>query len=222
MTAGCCPRSQSIVRVHCARVPTAMPERTIARWIEALTDARGTTLARRLQRGAGMESLTGLALLASLSSACHLPPLGLLQWTNRGKPNFPNGPDFSITHSGGFAACAVAPKGMPIGIDMEPVNRARAVAVRLVAGKDERMALDNGTVTATELWTAKEAVLKAAGAGLTEIRGVFVRSDGASFAGADFCWKSYRLNSGLLLAIATVGKFPAIRICWPSPSALFD
>jgi 4'-phosphopantetheinyl transferase len=213
--------SHRVVRVHCVEVPLSLPHRTIERWIAALPDPRRSMLAQRLLRGHGLESLTVLALLASLTSVCRLPSLASLQWTPGGKPCFPDGPEFSLTHSRGFAACAVAPRGLRVGIDIEPADRARAASVALVAGDAERKALDAGALSPTELWTAKEAVLKAAGAGLSDICGVAVRNQGARYAGVHYGWRHFRPRNGLLLAVATRGRMPAVRIRWPSLASVF-
>lgn len=210
-----------VVRVHCAQVPTSLPENTIARWIRALPEPRRLILAQRLARGKGLESLAVLALLASFASICRLPSLSSLQWASGGKPRFPDGPEFSLAHSCGFAACAVAPGGLPVGIDLEPADRARAASVTLIAGDAERLALDEGTLSPTGLWTAKEAVLKAAGACLADMPGVHVRNRIARLAGIDYGWRHFRPRSGLLLAVATRGLLPAVRIHWPSPASVF-
>jgi len=215
------PATYPVVRVHCAEVPASLPAGTVARWIRDLPPPQASRLARRLTQGTGMESLTVLALLASLRPACRLPSISRLQWTDGGKPHFPRGPAFSLTHSRRFAACAVAPHGLSIGIDIEPADRARAAAVRLVATAAEQSALDDGSLTPTGLWTAKEAVLKAAGAGLSEIGNVAIRDRRARFAGIDYCWRHFRPRGGLLLAIATRGRLPAVSIDWPPPHAIF-
>ena len=215
------PALRPVVRVHCAEVPASLPAGAVARWIRVLPSSRGSRLARRLAQGAGMESLTVVALLAGLRRTCQLPPISSLRWTDRGKPYFPRGPAISFTHSRGFAACAVAPPGVSLGIDIEPADRARAAAVRLVASSAEQSALDDGILTPTGLWTAKEAVLKAAGGGLPEIRRVAIRERRARFAGVDYGWRHYRLREGLLLAIATRGRLPRVDIHWPAPDAVF-
>jgi phosphopantetheinyl transferase len=193
----------------------------IARWLRRLPASRATTLASRLTRGKGLESLTALALLAGLASTCALPPLSRLAWTPAGRPYFHKGPAFSLTHSKGFAACGVAPSGLEIGVDMEPVNRVRPETARLVADDVERQALEAGTLTPTEFWTAKEAVLKAAGAGLADIAGVVVRGWGARFGGIDYRWRHVRPGPGLLLAVASCGSIPEVRVDWPGSAAVF-
>jgi 4'-phosphopantetheinyl transferase superfamily protein len=213
--------SRTVVHVQCSRVPASLPAGTIERWLRALPEPYALALAGRLANGRGIASLTVLALLARLAASCSPPPLSALQWSERGKPRLPGGPEFSLTHSRGFAACAVAPRGLAVGIDLEPEGRAGAAAIRHVASPAERAALASGWLTATALWTAKEAVIKAAGAGLADLRGVAVRQDRARFAGMDFAWRLLRPGDGLLLALATRGPMPAISLGWSSAAAVF-
>ncbi len=215
------PASRPVVHVHCAEVPTALPTDAVARWIRVLPPPRASRLARRLAGGIGLDSLTLIALLADMCSTCQLPSISSLQWTARGKPYFSRGPEISFTHSRGFAACAVAPRGVSLGIDIEPADRARAAAVRLVASSAEQSALDDGSLSPTGLWTAKEAVLKAAGASLSEIRQVAVREGRARFRGVDYGWRHFQPRKGLLLAVAALGDLPMVDIHWPAPDSIF-
>jgi len=138
-----------------------------------------------------MESLTVLALLAGLTSVCRLPSLASLQWTPGGKPCFPGGPEFSLTHSRGFAACAVAPPGLNVGIDIEPADRARAASVALIAGDAERKAIDEGALSPTEraeyerhlagCQSCRESV-----AALAVLPGLLSRLDSAAAASAHY------------------------------------
>lgn len=213
--------SRPLVRVRCAEVPAVLPDDVLARWLRALPRSRRSRLTRRLARGAGLDSLTAVALLASLRQACGLPPLSRLRWTRLGKPYFPGGPSISLTHSRGFAACAVAPPGVALGIDLEPAARVRTAVVRFVASDAERSALIYGQLTPTGLWTAKEAVLKAAGAGLPEIAKVAVRRRRARFGGVDYGWRHHQPRAGWLLAIATRGRSPRVDLDWSHAQAIF-
>jgi hypothetical protein len=67
----------------------------------------------------------------------------------------------------------------------------------------------------------KEAVLKAAGACLFEISGVAVHARRARFAGVDYRWRLFRPRRGLLLAVATRGRLPTVKIRWPAPASVF-
>lgn len=91
------------------------------------------------------------------------------------------GPSFSLSHTRGFVACAIA-SGMPVGVDAERVDRSIAVddLAEHCFGPPEVAALRRcpepaRAVLFVELWTLKEAFLKALGPGLT------LDLDGASF-----------------------------------------
>lgn len=88
-----------------------------------------------------------------------------------GKPVFPEkyGVHFNISHSGGYAVLAFGEA--PLGVDIEEVKRAdlkvakrffREEEYRYVSGREEAGQAD----AFCRIWTGKEAVVKASGAGL--------------------------------------------------------
>jgi len=84
-------------------------------------------------------------------------------------------PSVSIAHSGGVAAVVIGPNRLAIGLDLEPldVTRQRNI-LPLMASPGERKLLgklwdedaEEASVRTTELWVAKEAILKATGLGM--------------------------------------------------------
>lgn len=79
----------------------------------------------------------------------------------------------SITHGGSLAVCAVA-DGHPIGVDVEPVDRPELTPALLegllAPGEAERLHGLTGSLlqeALVALWTGKEAIAKAHGAGLS-------------------------------------------------------
>ncbi|HEY3886477.1 MAG TPA: 4'-phosphopantetheinyl transferase superfamily protein [Vicinamibacterales bacterium] len=83
------------------------------------------------------------------------------------------GLSFNLAHTGGLVACIVA-DGVEAGIDVESVDRAGdslAIARRYFASNEharlEKCAPEARARRFVELWTLKEAVLKATGAGIT-------------------------------------------------------
>lgn len=210
-----------MILLHCARVPVAVAGPVAAAWLKLLPRARATALSRRLAAGSGLESLTGLALLADCTRAARLPALSQLTWSQRGKPGWPGGPSFSIAHAGGYAVCAVAPPGIDIGVDIESADRVRAATLRLVTTERERAQVESGAMDATALWTCKEAVLKAAGAGLSDVRRVSIDGDIGRFEGASYQLLRQLLDGGLLLALATSRPMPFPSAHWPDASRLF-
>ena len=71
----------------------------------------------------------------------------------------------SITHSGEFAAAAIAVCGMGIGIDIESVEPRSPAWAQMSFAKEEISSW--APVFLTELWAKKEAVLKFLGVGLS-------------------------------------------------------
>lgn len=89
-----------------------------------------------------------------------------------GKPVFreERGVHFNISHSGGFAALAFGKT--PLGLDIECVKRADCKVAKRFFQKEEYAYLAGKTESEQadvfcELWTGKEAVIKATGAGLS-------------------------------------------------------
>lgn len=118
-------------------------------------------------------------LLLRLGLAAHLggePQAFQIQALPNQKPFLINGPenfDFNITHSGGMAACAFHTQGA-VGIDMEAGHQGlevEALVNRLLS--ESESALYAGLAGAAkfrfffDVWRAKEAIVKAAGLGLS-------------------------------------------------------
>lgn len=107
----------------------------------------------------------------------HLPPqdrLLELAFNQYGKPELTGGePRFNVTHSGDYALIAIA-QGVDVGIDIEQSSVARSIdelattvfsSTELARFHDLRG--DARTRFFFRIWTCKEAVIKAAGAGLS-------------------------------------------------------
>ena len=94
-------------------------------------------------------------------------PLGELAQDERNVPLPFNGNFWSITHKPEYVGAVVAP--LPTGIDIEKIcERTDALFQKTASDKEWALA---GTTTTTffRYWTAKEAVLKAAGTGLKDL-----------------------------------------------------
>ena len=72
---------------------------------------------------------------------------------------------FSLTHSNGYAAAAIAPEDKYIGIDLEKISARIGAWKTDFFHPSELVREDDGFLTA--LWTQKEAVVKLLGSGLT-------------------------------------------------------
>lgn len=98
--------------------------------------------------------------------------LGLENWcyNEHGKPFWPNGPYFSISHC--KQGIAVAIDEHPIGIDIEAIRHADDDLLARTMNKFEQSKIKNQKSKIesdrefTRLWTLKEAIVKAQGVGI--------------------------------------------------------
>ena len=149
-----------------------------------------------------------------------------------GKPYLADHPElqFNIAHTRGFVVCALSLSG-PIGVDVEPIAHeqdidliwARYFAPREVADLRACREGADRSVRFTELWTSKEAYLKALGAGLgrplDEIAFQFpnaseiqAASDGAPIeAGWRFGLFAPRSDFRLAVAVRATTRFGSLR-----------
>jgi phosphopantetheinyl transferase len=211
-----------MILLHWVQVPATLPAQVTAAWLAHLPGQRSAALARELDAGRGLESLTGLALLACCAQYLPLPPLSLLGEGPGGKLRWPDGPDFSIAHAAGYAVSAVAPPGVAIGVDLESADAVNPGSLRLVTSAAERARINAGSLSATALWTCKEAVLKAAGAGIVAAREVEIEDAVGHHAGREYHLKRLDLDRNLVLTIATTAPVSESRVVRATASTLFD
>ena len=122
-------------------------------------------------------------------------PIADLSFPTDGKPHLRGGPVFSISHTARRVAVALAARG-ELGLDLEDAAADRAA----------------GSAVTTRLarWTATEAVLKAAGRGLREARGVELDAarGTATFAGRTWVLKPLAIAPDVIAQLAA-DRMPA-------------
>jgi len=108
------------------------------------------------------------------------------RYSTYGKPSLESERElhFNVSHSGSLLACAVTPAG-PVGVDVErvrPMRDAANVARRFFSTAEAERVLAATAETRDavffEIWTRKEAFLKATGAGFSRALGSFSVSSG--------------------------------------------
>jgi len=93
--------------------------------------------------------------------------LETLEQDERNAPLPFNGTHWSITHKNEYVGAVVCPS--PTGIDIEKICRRSESLFRKTADEAEWALADKTFTTFFRYWTAKEAVLKAAGIGLRDL-----------------------------------------------------
>ena len=113
------------------------------------------------------------------------------------KPFFQEGPDFNISHSHDRVVCAVS-AGAQIGVDMEKEVSLDSYQLKKYFNEEELHYIDKDKERFYEVWTRKEAILKAANSGLMEARKIRFYGTHAVFAQVKwhlytFNWDDYRI-----------------------------
>ncbi len=148
--------------------------------------------------------------------------LPALEKEESGAPIPAEGIHWSISHKSGCVAAVAAP--VAAGIDIEKIRPVKEGLAERIADPDEwRLFAGEGISDFFRCWTAKEAVLKAAGvgiAGLSECRIVSVQSpERLSIMFESVSWTvRFHVFSGHLAALAVNG----IGVCWIDPEGEHD
>lgn len=164
-----------------------------------------------------LEGLGGmLALSCALKSLVGGDRFELLRAEN-GKPYFAESgaPSFSISHSNGICVAAVSDTECALGVDIELIRDIRgpaAIAERYFNEEERRRLRDSGMSAETffKLWTAKEALAKLDGSGLST---VVSNKRTAADLGAETATFTVRLSERTAsLSVCTYGAVPQIDI----------
>jgi 4'-phosphopantetheinyl transferase len=134
----------------------------------------------------------------------------------------------SLSHAGDWIALAVSRIG-PVGVDIEPLVRmdllpemAEAICTHSEHAAIEALALDQRGRALLALWVRKEALLKAAGTGLSVEMNSFDAPEGRVGAmpvlGRGAWLEMLETGSACLAALASPAGVPA-AVAWLSPGA---
>jgi phosphopantetheinyl transferase len=150
-------------------------------------------------------TLVGIELARGLLArvAGRAVPATALRFPWRGRPQAPGLAHFSISHAGEWVGCAVASDGA-VGFDLECVARGGALDA---AG-----------------WSAREAVLKAAGADLAAAARVVFAGEAAELDGRHWCLQKAPAPAGCVayLALATPAEIELVPPRAIAETSAFD
>ncbi len=183
----------SQVLVFYTAVPDELAPATEERALARLSVTHREQLLKRLGR-VRTASLAGLSMLVACLSAARMDcDLADLQFTPDGKPFWPLGPQFSISHAGLYAGCALAAGAnahLSLGFDIEQIRPLKRDVMARMLSAQELAAAQNDPVALYHLWSAKEAVVKAVGVGLRKMAQVRIEGDHARLD--DAAWHLHR------------------------------
>lgn len=139
-----------------------------------LPEAESLKVLNTKRREAALLSLAGKFLLKEGMHRLDIDPskLKLLQYNEHKRPFIDATFDFNISHSGRLVACALS-KHTKIGLDVEQIKPFRDAHLHTFFDqkeKDKILTAKHPIQTFYDLWTRKEAVLKADGRGLSLAR----------------------------------------------------
>jgi len=126
-----------------------------------------TTAGTRNMSGAKKVAALGRAARIAVQHSARLSgvTLALLEKNIKGAPLPEAGVFWSLSHTTKYVAAVTAP--YPIGIDIEEITERSPLLFDKIADQDEwKLAAEVSNRTLYRYWTAKEAVLKAAGKGI--------------------------------------------------------
>ena len=151
-------------------------------------------------------------LAGFVGSTAEALPLGV---GANGKPFLPGGPQFNLSHSGALALLALAP--FPVGVDIErcrPVEPGVAKLVFTPAEWAEWAAAGCSETVFYRGWTRKEAVLKAQGATLADMKSVTVSLGQPGVLRGEPAWQIADLAAPAGYAAAVAAPCRGWRVHW--------
>ncbi len=200
------------VSLHYAAVGAESDEALERSWLPRLPAAKRASVLRIRDPMGRNASLLGVALLesalAEIGIALDSESLG---YPLNGKPQLAGGPDFSISHTRGLVACAVAERGR-IGLDLEATGSVAPATAARVLDTKERAALDRGALDPTDAWVMKEAVVKLHGRGIGALASVHLRAHQALLEGATAWLHRLTLAHGYTAWLASDAASSQIRV----------
>jgi 4'-phosphopantetheinyl transferase len=132
--------------------------------------------------------------------------LNALIYNEYGRPYLSGSLDFNISHSGDFVVCVFNPNGK-IGVDVEEIKPIAVDDFEPHFDTDEWRDINNSTNIISAFyyyWTAKEAVAKAIGKGLSIPLNRIVIKDGCSkIAQSNWHLKPVNIGAGHIMQIAS-------------------
>ena len=187
-----------------AQIDTMLEEQ----WLSELSLKKRASIQRLLFYRNRMNSLSGLRLLNICAQDEGLEKFKLsdVQHPHTGKPFWENNSgfyDFNISHSGNFILI-VASTTLKVGVDVEAIRQLKYLSFKRVMSQKELVQIQQRPVLFFDLWSKKEAVIKAANTvGLARMSDVKLKQDMAMLDEETWCLKRIDLDKHYAINMAS-------------------
>ncbi len=188
---------------------TQVNEQQVNKWLSELSLPKQASVQRLLHRSDRLASLLATRLL--MMSAQHEDiksfQLGDVQYPGKGKPCWKSKTgdffDFNVSHSGKVIV-VVTSKNVNVGVDAEKIRELKSLNFKKVLSADELTEIQKSPDLFFDLWSKKEAVVKAANTtGLGRMTDVKLKQNHAVLDDRKWYLKNIDLNNQYAIHLAT-------------------
>ncbi|RKZ69468.1 MAG: hypothetical protein DRQ44_03045 [Gammaproteobacteria bacterium] len=180
----------------------------VEQWLSALSSQKQASIQRLIHYQDRVNSLAGLRLLRLCAQDEGIKNFKLsdVQYPETGKPFWKNDKDyydFNISHSGSFIVIA-ASATLKVGVDAEQIRLLKRLSFKRIMSADELADIEQTPALFFDLWSQKEAVVKAADTvGLARMSDVSLKQNMAVLDEEQWFLKSIKLDDQYAINMAT-------------------
>ncbi len=180
----------------------------VKQWLSELSGQKQASIQRLLHYRNRVTSLAALCLLrlCAQDEGINNFKLSDVQYPETGKPFWKNNNDyfdFNISHSGNLIVIA-AGTSLQVGVDVEQIRLLKRLSFKRVMSADELADIEKTPELFFDLWSKKEAVVKAADTvGLARMSDVSLKQNMAVLDEQQWFLKSIKLDDQYAINLAT-------------------
>ncbi len=180
----------------------------VQQWLSALSSQKQASIQRLLHYRNRVTSLAGLRLLRLCAQDESISNFKLsdVLYPDTGKPFWKNNNDyfdFNISHSGNLIVIASSAT-LKVGVDVEQIRSLKSLSFKRIMSADELADIEQTPVLFFDLWSKKEAVVKAADTvGLARMSDVSLKQNMAVLDEEQWFLKSINLDDQYAVNMAT-------------------
>ena len=180
----------------------------VQQWLSELSSQKQASIQRLIHYRNRVTSLAALRMLrlCAQDEGIRNFKLSDMQYPDTGKPFWKNNKnyfDFNISHSGNLIVIA-ASAAVKVGVDVEQIRQLKRLSFKRVMSADELAEIEQTPVLFFDLWSKKEAVVKAADTvGLARMSDVGLKQNMAVLDEKQWFLKSINLDDQYAINMAT-------------------